>query len=155
MNTRLPILTAGLGIAAGALGIYLLDPDQGRRRRAVLRDRLAGMTRRGTRDVGRVTRYAGSTTAATPAKVAHLVREPETPSDVALTDRVESELFRDPRIPKGDLNIDSVGGVVMIRGEVERPELINEIEERVRRISGVLEVRNLMHLPGTPAPHIV
>ena len=149
------ILTAGLGLAAGAFAIYLLDPDLGRRRRALLRDRLAATARRASRRAERLGRYAASTTAATPAKVAHAAREAQTPSDVALADRVESELFRDPHIPKGDLNIDAVGGVVMVRGQIERPETIDEIEERVRRIPGVKDVRNLMHLPGTPSRHLV
>lgn len=33
---------------------------------------------------------------------------------------------------------------------LDRPEEIGEVEERIRRIPGVVDVENLLHLPGTP-----
>jgi hypothetical protein len=35
---------------------------------------------------------------------------------------------------------------------VERPELIDDLESRVRAVQGVREVENLLHVPGTQAP---
>ena len=43
-------------------------------------------------------------------------------------------------------------GVVYLRGEVERPELIVEVVERARRIGGVVDVEDLLHLPARPRP---
>jgi hypothetical protein len=41
---------------------------------------------------------------------------------------------------------------VVLRGAVGRPDEIDEIEMRVRAVTGVRGVRNLLHLEGTPAP---
>jgi osmotically-inducible protein OsmY len=41
-------------------------------------------------------------------------------------------------------------GVVVLRGQVQRDEIIRDVEARVRRVAGVRDVENLMHLPGTP-----
>jgi hypothetical protein len=54
MRSFLIGLTTGAGIA------YLLDPDLGRRRRAITRDRFLASLRRGGRRVGRVGRKATS-----------------------------------------------------------------------------------------------
>ena len=41
---------------------------------------------------------------------------------------------------------------MFLRGQVDRPELIHDLEEAVRKVPGVRGVENLLHLPGTPAP---
>jgi osmotically-inducible protein OsmY len=71
---------------------------------------------------------------------------------VTLVDRVESIVFRDPRFPKGQISINAEQGEVFLRGQVARPELIQDLEEAVRKVPGVRGVENLLHLPGTPAP---
>jgi len=43
-------------------------------------------------------------------------------------------------------------GVVLLRGEIEEPAMIVEIVARTRRIRGVADVENLMHLPGDSVP---
>jgi osmotically-inducible protein OsmY len=43
-------------------------------------------------------------------------------------------------------------GIVQLRGEVDSPELIDDLVQKVRSIQGVREVENLLHLAGTPAP---
>ena len=42
-------------------------------------------------------------------------------------------------------------GVVYLRGEADRSELIETLENQVRKVEGVQEVENLLHLPGEPA----
>lgn len=71
------------------------------------------------------------------------------PDDARLRDRVESELFRDPALPKGDIVIDAVGGVVTLRGQVD-PALLEDLPVRVAAVEGVVDVRSLLHAPGTP-----
>ena len=73
--------------------------------------------------------------------------------EVALKQRVESEIFRDPQVPKGDINLDVRGGVVVLRGQVKQPEQIEVLERDVRRVPGVGRVENLLHVEGTPAPN--
>jgi osmotically-inducible protein OsmY len=75
--------------------------------------------------------------------------------DETLCQRVESQLFRDRHIPKGNLNINCEHGMVILRGELDSPADIARLEERVRRIPGVRGVQNLLHTHGTPAPNKV
>jgi hypothetical protein len=72
-------------------------------------------------------------------------------SDETITRKIESELFRDPDIPKGHIVVNTVDGVVQLRGEVKRPAVVKAIEARVRTVPEVRDVENLLHLPKTPA----
>lgn len=74
------------------------------------------------------------------------------PDDVTLARKVETEIFRDAEVPKGQINVNAENGVVVLRGEVEEPELIRDLEEKTRNVQGVQEVENLLHTPGTAAP---
>jgi osmotically-inducible protein OsmY len=73
--------------------------------------------------------------------------------DKTLVDRVESEIFRDPSIPKGRVNITSRSGVVVLNGELGDESEIKRVEGAVRKVQGVIGVENFMHLPGTPSPN--
>jgi hypothetical protein len=68
------------------------------------------------------------------------------PDDATLRDRVESQVLGDPDVPKGELNIDAAAGVVTLRGTVD-PALVDDLEERVAAVEGVVRVENLL----TPA----
>jgi osmotically-inducible protein OsmY len=72
--------------------------------------------------------------------------------DATLAQKVMTELFRDPHVPKGAINVNAENGVVLLRGEIEEPAMIVEIVSRTRRIRGVADVENLMHLPGDSVP---
>jgi hypothetical protein len=74
-----------------------------------------------------------------------------TADDARLLARVESELFRDPALPKGDIVLDAVGGVVTLRGAVDAA-LVEEIGVRVAAVEGVVRVDNRLHRPGAPPP---
>lgn len=78
--------------------------------------------------------------------------QPKPLNDVAITRKVETELFRDPDVPKGQIDVNTAGGVVWLRGEAKTPEMINDLERRARDIAEVHGVENLLHLPNTPAP---
>ncbi len=145
-------LGAGL-VAAGALALaYLMDPEQGRARRAELAGRSGHAARTARRRLAREARYVGKTVR---GRVRHaLDREPEHLAEGReLLDRVESELFEDRSIPHGRLNLEAEGTTVVVRGEVETAADVARIEEALRRVPGVTGVRNLLHLPGTPAPN--
>ena len=73
-------------------------------------------------------------------------------TDAALARKVESELFRPEGSPKGSVDVNCVGRVVTLRGEVKTPELINDLEARAAAITEVKRVENLLHLPQTPSP---
>jgi len=140
-------------IGLGAALTYFFDPDQGRRRRAMTRDRIAGMFRRTARRGGRLGRAVSAEGYGVAQKVKHLEEEPKPqPDDVTLARKVETEIFRDADVPKGQINVNAENGKIVLRGEVGQPEMIRDLEERAKSVQGVQEVENLLHLPGTEAP---
>jgi osmotically-inducible protein OsmY len=139
--------------ALAAAATYFFDPQNGKRRRNMARDRTAALFRRLGRRGERAGRAVAAEATGLAAKAQHLQEEEKPqPDDVTLARKVESELFRDEDVPKGRINVNAENGKIVIRGEVDRPELISELEERVRKVQGVQGVENLLHVPGTPAP---
>lgn len=138
--------------AAGAVTLYLLDPDRGRSRRARLGDQAAAMLRKAGRETERVGRVVESTVSGKVEALQHQGSRVAPTDDVTLTAKAESELFRDPMIPKGSINLNVERGILVLRGEVPTEQLRRQLEEEAARIEGVWSVRNLLHLPGEPAP---
>ncbi len=144
-----------IGAAAGAGLMYFLDPQSGRRRRTMLRDRTGAIVRRAGDRIERVQTMTGARAYGLRQKVTHLRHEDtELPNDPDLVARVESEVFRDERIPKGSININAEHeDTIVVRGQVESQAQIRAIERAIKRVHGVRRVVNLLHLPGTPAPN--
>jgi BON domain-containing protein len=135
--------------ALGAALVYFFDPENGKRRRKVTADRLAGFLRRQSRKTGDL----GQRAHALKQRATHLREEPKPqPDDVTLARKVESEIFRDVEVPKGKININAEEGKVVLRGEVDSPELIEELVGKTRKVQGVQDVESLLHTPGEPAP---
>jgi len=143
---------AACGIAVGALLEYFLDPRAGRRRRHSARDRAMSRMRRGERRAAVRVRRAESHAVGIARRTFNARRRPAPLDDVTLAHKVESEIYRRTGVPKGHININAEEGVVFLRGLVNRQEDIERIEVATRRIAGVREVENLLHLPGTPTP---
>jgi hypothetical protein len=148
---RVRTLITGGAIGAGIA--YFFDPDRGRGRRTKARDWTAGRFRRLGRRTERLGRRGGAEVHGMVQRATH--RRPAEPflDDLTLKSKVETELFGDRRVPKGHINVDVLEGVVSVRGQVDHPDQIQAIGERVRRIPGVAGVDNLLHLPQTPAPN--
>jgi hyperosmotically inducible periplasmic protein len=144
-------VTAALG--AGMAAMYFFDPDRGRSRRAQTVDRIGSTLRRGGRRAGQAARRASAEAYGLSQQVRHMGPDAGVPeNDAVLSHKVETVLFRDPGIDKGRININAEDGVVVLRGTAESPERIRDIEDRVRAIDGVKDVRSRLHLPETPAP---
>lgn len=140
-------------IGFGAALTYFFDPQQGRRRRAMTRDRAAAFFRRRARQGEQLGRSASAQAEGLAQKAKHVKEEPKPqPDDVTLTRKVETEIFRDADVPKGQINVNAENGKVVLRGEVGKPELIADLEQRARKVQGVQDVENLLHLPGSEAP---
>lgn len=73
--------------------------------------------------------------------------------DETLTQRVESEIYRDATLPKGPVTLHARDGIVTLRGALERHEQMRAFEAAVRNVPGVRDVENLLHLPETAAPN--
>jgi osmotically-inducible protein OsmY len=143
-------LAAALGGAALA---YFLDPQQGRRRRHVTRDRAISLARQAGRRGRKLVNHVSSDAYGYLERARHARGGAEDLDDRTLVDKVESIVFRDRDVPKGRINVNAENGVVFLRGEVDTPELVETLEARVRNVRGVRGVENLLHLPGTPAPN--
>jgi osmotically-inducible protein OsmY len=136
---------------AGALVAFFFDPVSGRSRRAQLAQRIPAFFRHRGRELGRTARRVSSTAHGVTQKAKHPQEEPKAFNDPALASKVETVLFRDADVPKGQINVNVQDGVVQLRGEVPRPEMIEELVDKARSIQGVRDVENLLHLPGSPA----
>ena len=138
------IAVAGLGAAL----TYFFDSVSGARRRAEARDRLLAFLRRRQRDLGAVQAEAHGLV----QKATHLREKPKPDlDDATLAQKVQSRIFRDPDVPKGQINVNAEEGIVILRGQVDRPELIRDLEKKTRKVHGVKDVENLLHLPGAQA----
>ena len=138
--------------AAVAVLVYFLDPRSGRGRRARTKDQLLAKTRRTTRQAQEKVSYAGDKLEG----VAHSViqSDGEAPDDdKTLADKVKSEVLGSPEFEGHQVLVDAADGVVALRGEVQREEQVGDLEAAVRRVPGVRDVENYVHLPGTPAPN--
>jgi osmotically-inducible protein OsmY len=132
------------------LAMYLFDPRMGRTRRAKLQQRLTGLVRRGAREAERKVEYARGQAEG----IRHAGSSGSAPeNDPALTAKVESEVLSRWNYPKGRISVNSVDGIVELRGVCETQEQIDELEQEVRKVTGVLDVHNYLHLPNTPAPN--
>ncbi|MFN2470832.1 MAG: BON domain-containing protein [Gaiellaceae bacterium] len=139
-------------LAALTAGVYFFDPQKGAKRRNAARDRalalFRGVGRRGAR-----AEHAVGAEAKGVAQQAQHVREEEKPQpdDATLAHKVETEIFRDEDVPKGQINVNAENGKIVLRGEVGTQEMISDLGDRARSVQGVEEVENLLHVSGTPA----
>jgi osmotically-inducible protein OsmY len=129
-------------LALGAALSYFFDPENGKRRRKVTADRLAALMRR---HGGRLMKGTGSQAHALKQKATHLREEPKPqPDDVTLARKVETEIFRDADVPKGKINVNAENGKVVLRGEVDSPEMIEDLVSKARKVQGVQDVESLL-----------
>jgi osmotically-inducible protein OsmY len=134
----------------GAALAYFFDPENGKRRRKVAIDRFAGLSRRHGR---RLAKGMAAETRGLKQKATHLKEEPKPqPDDVTLARKVETEIFRGPDVPKGKINVNAENGIVVLRGEAETPEMIEDLAKKAREVQGVRDVENLLHVPGALPP---
>ena len=141
-------LAAGIGL--GVAASWLLMPAGARRNRAGLRNRFAHLSKVATRDLpeaaARKTDYMGGKATGMKYRVrelTHLNGGEEPPDlDQFIAHKVETEVFGRPDVPKGALNVDSVDGIVTVRGTVESQEVMQRI---VKYIEGVDDVRDVVN----------
>ena len=154
-TSRIGTLLVGLGAGAfGALAAFLADPSRGRARRARLLDEGGATVRRAGREVERVIRRVGSMASGKLEAVTEGGNRVAPTDDLTIRDRAETELFRDPSVPKGTINLNVERGVLVLRGEVADAAMRERLGSQAEAIDGVWSVRNLLHLPGEPAEEL-
>ena len=143
------LLAGGMGAAL----MYFLDPHQGNRRRKMAVQQTISSFHHSRARLAHTGRATSARLYGLWQRLTHLKpTDRPTPNDETLTQRVRSHVLRDPHLSTHRININSEYGVVVLRGEVDHPEQIRHLEKEARNIPGVLNVKNLLHLPNTTAP---
>jgi osmotically-inducible protein OsmY len=145
------LFTLLLGAAAGAAAAHFLDPQSGRRRRHEIRDQAVSKVQTGAGQAATTASYAAGKAKGAVAQVTPTGTRLEDADDVTLARKVESQIFRAPDAPKGDVSVDVQSGVVHLRGTAD-DTWIARLADDAGRVDGVKGVKNLLHRPGTPAP---
>jgi osmotically-inducible protein OsmY len=116
-------------VVLGAALAYFLDPENGKQRRKAVVKKLAGAADGIGQKVSRVK-----------------------PEDELLAYKVKAELFGEEE-PAGDwIDVNAASGKVVLSGEADSPEMIDELVSRANKVEGVSEVESLLHAPASPAP---
>lgn len=134
MNAGLRILSAA-GVGAGLM--YLFDPDRGKRRRALIGNKITHAARVATEIKGKTQRDLRNHLLGAFAQAESLFRTQEV-SDATLEARVRSKLGRVVSHPKA-IEVKAVNGLVTLSG----PILANEQHPLLESLIGVQGVKNI------------
>jgi len=134
---RDPLLSFLAGTAIGAGLMFLLDPDRGRRRRALARDRILSAGRHAGKDVGAKTRHLRNRALGVVAQARSRMHA-HAEDDDAIAERVRTEMSGVVTRP-GAVVVQVEDGVVTLSGELPAPER----EDLIAAARGVRGVRDL------------
>jgi osmotically-inducible protein OsmY len=153
--SKVTTFVAGAGI--GAAAAYFLDQESGNRRRKLAADKASRFTREGAGSVTGAAQAAGAQAKGVAAKAQHKATGGDSApgDDNTLKSKIETEVFRAADAPKGSVDISVASGIVELRGQVDDQAQSEALEMKTRMVSGVKDVRNMLHLPGETPPNIV
>lgn len=138
-------LLTGLGLGAGLM--YLLDPDRGRRRRALVKDRMSHAAHVASDAAGATGRDLAHRTAGVGARLRGAVARDEVDDEV-LVERVRACLGRKVSHPHA-IEVSASDGVVTLRGPVLRSEVPGLLRS-VSRVKGVRRVESQLQEHESP-----
>ena len=146
--------TSGMltGLILGAGAMYFLDPQQGRRRRAMWQNQLERMGHSLPDALDVAWRDLSNRTFGVASEMRHLI-EADDASDAVISQRVRSKLGRCVGHPAA-IQVDVADGCVCLSGPVLRHE-VDGLLSAVRNVRGVCEVEDQLDVhdsPGTFAP---
>jgi len=137
MNRELTLMTGGIGL--GAALMYMLDPDRGKRRRALVRDKLARAASKTPRAIG-VTARDLSNRARGLASEAGSLFSTKAVVDEVLVQRVRSKMGRLVSHPHA-IQVAAKQGRVTISGPILAHE-VHDLLLTVSKVSGVTDINN-------------
>jgi uncharacterized membrane protein len=148
----MPNLPSGLwaaliGLGAGITAMYFMDPDRGRRRRALLSDKLMSAGS-GLPNAVRVSATDISNRAAGAWASASRLFSSDDPSDQVLEARIRSKMGRVISHPHA-VHVNARNGRITLDGVIlahELPHLLSTVES----VSGVQDVENRLRVHDTP-----
>lgn len=142
MKKQTPLtLLGGVGLGAGLM--YLLDPDGGRRRRALARDKAVHGLKVSGKALRRTSVDVGNRTRGLVAGAGSLLRKGSA-DDHKLEGRVRSKLGRHVSNPSA-LQVQCQDGLVILSGPVLASEL-DKVLAKVQKIKGVHEVESRLEI---------
>ena len=134
-------------IALGAALAYFFDPENGKaRRKATVKRSRASRGRQRAEGLRPHAAGRGAKDEARPPRG----HSKGLSDDVTLARNVESEIFRDAESGEGPRRRQRCK--VVLSGEADSPELIDELVGKARKVQGVEEVESLLHTPAEPGP---
>jgi uncharacterized membrane protein len=136
MRDRAGVLT---GFGAGLGLMYFLDPERGRRRRALVRDQMAHAATVTTDAAGTIGRDVAHRTSGTAATLRGALRRGPADDEV-IAERVRAQLGRVVSHPRV-VTVTTADGIVTLRGPILRHE-VDRLLRTVGRVAGVREVIN-------------
>ena len=126
------------GLAAGVVGMYLLDGRSGARRRALIRDRFSHWRKIGFGKFGKRSRDLGNRLSGLTAEVSHVFEHEENVDDQTLAERIRSKIGRVVSHPK-TVQVECHDGKVQLSGYALASE-IPRLYESVRHVRGVRSI---------------
>lgn len=143
-------LAFGAGVGLGSGLMFLLDPDRGKRRRAMLRDKCVWAARKTREGAGVTARDLRNRTQGLMTEVqSHFSSKPV--DDSVLIERVRSKLGRVVSHPRA-VNASVQNGRLVLSGPILTTE-VPELLACVNRINGVREVVNVLDPHDKPGDH--
>ena len=136
---------------AGAAAAYFFDPERGVARRKQAKGQADALIRRKQADAEGKARHAANVAMGEAAE-AQGAGVPRPVDDVEVVNVVKQSLAR-LSVDTTDVAVESVDGVVTLRGQVGGDDAQAEVERAVSETPGVVAVESFLHTPGTPAPN--
>jgi hypothetical protein len=128
------------GLLIGSTLMYLLDPRQGNRRRALARDKVRSLASQSTINAGKTYRHLRNRIEGAIANLTHVLRPEGAISDRRLCDRIRSTIGRIiPHPHQVDLAVHE--GRVTIRGDL-KPHEAGQVIQAIERVAGVTGIDN-------------
>lgn len=134
-------LVGGLGL--GAALMYLFDPDRGRRRRALIRDKAEGAANKAGDYAGKMSRDLRNRAYGLVAETKSIFLHEEV-TDEALVDRVHAKLGH-YSVLAGGIDVTAQSGTVILGGNVLAKEA-SDVLAAVRSVRGVKRVENQLRM---------
>jgi hypothetical protein len=134
-------MRAKTAFLTGAGAAYFFDPEAGKRRRHVARDRLLRALRRFQRgSLKKVKLVGGHARGLAAISRRAVTRPPVAVDDETVAQRIRSDALRDLGLSTKDIDVRVEGGFATLRGSVATIDDADRLVSRVRKVPGVEDV---------------
>jgi uncharacterized membrane protein/osmotically-inducible protein OsmY len=138
----------GSGAALGAVAMYILDPQKGRRRRAVARDKVIHLVDKADRMINVATRDFSSRLQGVQARLRQRLKREKASDDAVLASRVRARLGRAVSHSHA-IGVTALHGQITLSGPVLASEKA-QLLDAVRAVPGVAEIDDKLDVHERP-----